>query len=398
LWDDVVALAETVYLEPTDIPAEQVKRLRVLGIALFQLGRTDPARETIAALEAMLTQYRLDRVAAADEAEAKAKAEKKPAAEVAKAMTEALQKFPDRRPPIEAALTELRGLEALARGDTAAAKKLFYASKDIPKDRLARYALAVHDTGWAERLAREDANAGPGQVARLAHLVDVLAQCGKRKEAVAEFKKLRDLAADADLTVPVMRRLAPLAQELGWPADWRNPRPPATDVGIRPPLEDLGPLYWEPTPAPEWRLPSVAGGRTGLSDYRGRPVVVIGFLGFGCVHCVEQLQAFAPVAEQYRAAGIELVSIGTDAPPSGEEAGLTVEGAAAVPFPVLADPDLTFFKAYRAYDDFEGRPLHGTFLIDAAGRIRWQDVGPEPFKDVTFLLQEAKRLLAIPPR
>ena len=36
--------------------------------------------------------------------------------------------------------------------------------------------------------------------------------------------------------------------------------------------------------------------------------------------------------------------------------------------PILADPKLELFKLYQAYDDFESQPLHGTFLIDAAGK------------------------------
>jgi hypothetical protein len=43
-------------------------------------------------------------------------------------------------------------------------------------------------------------------------------------------------------------------------------------------------------------------------------------------------------------------------------------------------------------------PLHGAFLIDAKGLIRWQDIGYQPFKDVPFLLGEAKRLLQLPDR
>ena len=55
------------------------------------------------------------------------------------------------------------------------------------------------------------------------------------------------------------------------------------------------------------------------------------------------------------------------------------------------------FKQYRAYDDFEKQPLHGTFLIDRAGLVRWQDISYEPFEEVEFLLKESKRLLAQDP-
>ena len=66
------------------------------------------------------------------------------------------------------------------------------------------------------------------------------------------------------------------------------------------------------------------------------------------------------------------------------------------PFPLLSDAGLRTFKAYRAYDDFEKMPLHGAFLIDGDGYVRWQDIGYQPFKDTAYLLGEAKRLLRIP--
>ena len=67
-------------------------------------------------------------------------------------------------------------------------------------------------------------------------------------------------------------------------------------------------------------------------------------------------------------------------------------------FPILADPELEVFRRYRAHDDFEGMPLHGTFLIDADGRVRWQDISYEPFMDPEFLLAESERLLGLPDR
>jgi hypothetical protein len=39
--------------------------------------------------------------------------------------------------------------------------------------------------------------------------------------------------------------------------------------------------------------------------------------------------------------------------------------------------------------------LHGTFVIDAHGRVVWQDISHEPFMDVDFLLKEAVRQLKL---
>ncbi len=54
------------------------------------------------------------------------------------------------------------------------------------------------------------------------------------------------------------------------------------------------------------------------------------------------------------------------------------------------------FRAYGAFDDFEDVNLHGTFLVDGDGLVRWNDVGFEPFMDAAFLLAESKRLLTRP--
>ena len=38
-----------------------------------------------------------------------------------------------------------------------------------------------------------------------------------------------------------------------------------------------------------------------------------------------------------------------------------------------------------------------TLLIDQSGHQRWQDISYTPFTDTKFLLEESKRLLALPP-
>ena len=124
-------------------------------------------------------------------------------------------------------------------------------------------------------------------------------------------------------------------------------------------------------------------------------MVVIFYLGFGCLHCVEQLKTFAPLAKEYAEAGIELVAISTDNRDDLAKSLKDFNAAGKFTLPLLSDAKLDAFRAYRAYDDFENAPLHGTFLIDAQGRARWQDIGPEPFMDARFLLNESKRLLKL---
>ena len=67
------------------------------------------------------------------------------------------------------------------------------------------------------------------------------------------------------------------------------------------------------------------------------------------------------------------------------------------PFPLVADAELGIFKKYRVFDDFEKQALHGTFVIDASGFVRWHDISYEPFMDPDFVLKEAQRLLKQSP-
>ena len=90
------------------------------------------------------------------------------------------------------------------------------------------------------------------------------------------------------------------------------------------------------------------------------------------------------------------MTIGTDSVEdlASSQSGDTEEDK--FPFPILSDPKLEIFKKYRCHDDFENLALHGTFLLDGQGRVRWQDISYEPYTDTEFLLAESKRLLALP--
>lgn len=254
--------------------------------------------------------------------------------------------------------------------------------------------LAGDLEGAAEDLRKEDKK-NPKRAETLARLVEVEHQLGKHEAAKAAFDRLRKVAGHGELDNPLFAGLAAIAQQYGLPADWRQPQPKATDAGERPPLSELGPLHWQPVSAPGFDLPSTDGGRVSLSDFRGRPVLVIFYLGFGCLHCVEQLQAFHPMVDAYKKAGIEVVAIGLDQLSGMQKSLDNLAPEDRFRFPLLADPELKSFKQWRCFDDFEGQTLHGTFLIDGRGRLRWGDISYEPFMEAEWLLRECQRLLAI---
>ncbi len=120
-------------------------------------------------------------------------------------------------------------------------------------------------------------------------------------------------------------------------------------------------------------------------------MVVIFYLGAGCLHCLEQLQSFAREAEAFQAQGITVIGVSTE-DRNTLKTNLDTYGGDGFPFTLLAGSDLVAFHNVGAFDSLHQMPLHGTFLIDARGRLLFSDIGPEPFNEPQFLLEEANRL------
>ena len=463
LWDELLSLGGTVYLQATENNDHEARRFHAFGLASLNTGDITAGKKQIAALEALakkVTPKPTTNAPAAKPAEApkvgqassqttnsssgalSSKAgDSKPTTSSSlaptggegrgegAARTNATSAPKPATPPtpatapksdtkkaapsggygggaallatgntnsITGAIAELRILIALKEGQFAAAKEQLAKATGIPKERLARLHFAAGDKAKAEQLAQEAMKSAEHQVQPLASYVDLAYRSGKFKEAYEAFYKLRELSAEADLTAPVFRRLAPVAKDLKLAADWRLPLTRPSDFGKRPSLASLGPFRWQPSAAPDFSLPDGEGKKVSLRQFRGKPVIVIFYLGAGCAHCIEQLVAFAPEAEAFNKAGISLVAVSTD---SVEGLNFTVEKAkynGGLPIPLLSDSGLKAFRAFRTHDDFEQQPLHGTFLIDGEGLIRWQDISFQPFMETKFLLTEAQRLLNLP--
>ncbi|MCC7084354.1 MAG: redoxin domain-containing protein [Pirellulales bacterium] len=310
------------------------------------------------------------------------------------ARKDAAKTFDGRIANLQQAIAELEGLEKLAEGKPEDALKLLETAKVDPLV-LARVQLDAGKRSDAEKTARSEVGNRTSEVLPLAAKIEVLWKCGKRGDAYDTFEELRRLSSTIDLDCPVFARLSPIAKEFGFTEDWRLPREMPAELGERPALDALGPEHWQPYVAPQWALNDAENQQHGQKQYEGKPVLVIFYLGYGCIHCAEQLQAFAPMTGDFADAGISIIAISTD-----NRDGLTKSLAQCddgkFPFPLVSDSELGVFKDFRVYDDFEKLPLHGTFLIDAHGLVRWQDISYEPFKDVKFVLEESNRLLALP--
>jgi peroxiredoxin/tetratricopeptide (TPR) repeat protein len=389
LWDEAICLADSPFFEATNVDAEQVRRLRMLGRACFRKGDLERGCEVLA--DCLRSKQKI--IDERDAAIAKAKDDKKPTNKIESDAKTRITR-------LDEAIAELSGYVHMHYKAYDDAKKSFAAAGKMDQSVLAELRLLSGKPEEAIDMLRRELKSHEGEVLPLARLVEMLARAGRTEDAKKEFEKLRTLAADLDVHTPIYRRLADVAKNWDVKGDWRHPRPPKTDIGQRPPLDSLGPYSWSAPPASPWRLPGEGGGERSLADGTGHPQVIVFSLGAACLHCSEQTQKFADERKKFATAGLKPVIISTDSVADLHKSAEAWKGdpndkEAAYPFPLLSDHGLATFKAWRCFDDFENKPLHGTFLVDGNGKLQWWDIGPEPFMNVDFLVEESKRLLAI---
>jgi peroxiredoxin len=387
LWDEMLKLADTMYLEPTDLPEEQAHRLYALALARFALGQTNEASRMMAAIEGCADQLRHERFEAAEKAETAAKKDKKDTSEP---MVKAMKGFNDRIERVQRYRDELKIWSLVAEAKTNEARELLRDANDLPKAQRARLWHALDDSTNCIKLAKELVSTSTNQAPELALTAYLYWESGDKKAARTTFKQLRAISAKFDLDTPILARLAPIVDDLGLQRDWRVEARKRKDVGKRPPLDSLGPFRWSPYAAPDWKFVDARNHDVSLAECKGRPVLLVFYLGGGCAHCVEQLGLLADHVKDFEAQGIRIVAVSSES--ADVRTTATAKGRDTFPFTLVADSSLKTFKAYRAYDDFERMPLHATFLIDGNGKVRWQDISYEPFTDVKFLLAESKRL------
>jgi peroxiredoxin len=151
---------------------------------------------------------------------------------------------------------------------------------------------------------------------------------------------------------------------------------------------DTGPLLRSGAAAPDFELPTLAGGFDGLDRYRGR-VVFVNFWATWCTPCREEAPALQRLREALHGSGFEVLAVSIDEPGARQK----VEGFArefGLDFPILLDPERRVYGAYQAY----GVPE--TFLIDKGGRVIERFIGPENWDDARFQ-RAIRRLIELEP-
>jgi peroxiredoxin/tetratricopeptide (TPR) repeat protein len=381
LWTTALELQRDGLLEPCDSVFGEAMRLRILGRSLFRLGRTAEAEDVVAEAAALLPRARAERARGMDEAEDESIAAGAEDAKTDERLERALHSGTNVVREVLDLQQELVAEGLLAAGDAAAALAIFEKIEHLPPSLLADARLSAGQAQAAVELLKAEVEEEPNRFETLARLVLAYRAAADPAQADALAQREAELAKMPAASGPLARRLGlpePRAVTLAdFPADF----------GTRPDLTMLGPKTWQPWSAPASEVPIQAG----------RPTLVVFYLGFECLHCIEQLRALAPHAGDFAALGVDVVAVGTDTAERVAESLAEMDPAERFPFALFADPAQRAFRQWRCYDDFEDMPLHGTFLVDARGKVRWQDISYEPFTEIEWLVAESRRLLALAP-
>jgi mycoredoxin-dependent peroxiredoxin len=122
--------------------------------------------------------------------------------------------------------------------------------------------------------------------------------------------------------------------------------------------------------APEFDLAVAHDERVKLSDFRGRSNVLLVFHPFAFTPvCEDEARDLQENLESFRQAGTEIVLVSCDASPARQ--AWKRELGAEYTFASDFWPHGTAARAYGVFNEANGAPHRGTFLIDSGGTIIW---------------------------
>lgn len=113
-------------------------------------------------------------------------------------------------------------------------------------------------------------------------------------------------------------------------------------------------------PAPDFTLINMQGQSVGLSDFRGK-VVIVSFWATWCPPCREEMPSMEKLYREKRAAGLEILAINTEE--NGKRAVSKFLQRTPSSFPILLDSDS---EATNSYGVFR---LPESFIIDRNGVV-----------------------------
>jgi peroxiredoxin len=128
------------------------------------------------------------------------------------------------------------------------------------------------------------------------------------------------------------------------------------------------------TPAPDFSLPSTPDQKVALSEFRGKPVVLVFYPADWSPVCSDQLGLYNELLTEFSDYDAQVIGISCD----GIWCHLAFSKDRHLHIPLLADfePKGAVAKAYGVYSEKDGESQRALFVIDAEGVIRWSYVSP----------------------
>ena len=118
--------------------------------------------------------------------------------------------------------------------------------------------------------------------------------------------------------------------------------------------------------APDFTLPGTGGRSYSLSDYTGRPVVVVFYPGDDTAVCTKQLSSYSNELSAFEGVGAQVLAISAQDVESHEK----FAAKHGFGFPLLADTDKAVATKYGTVGPL-GFPRRSVFVVDAKGVIRY---------------------------
>ena len=128
------------------------------------------------------------------------------------------------------------------------------------------------------------------------------------------------------------------------------------------------------TLAPEFTLSNTPTHQISLSEYRGRPVVLVFYPADWSAVCGDQITFLNELLPEFQRLGAELVGISVDSVYSH----MAFAESRKLRFPLLADfePKGAVARAYGVYRQKDGIAERALFVLDANGIVAWSYVSP----------------------
>ncbi len=128
------------------------------------------------------------------------------------------------------------------------------------------------------------------------------------------------------------------------------------------------------TPAPDFRLPSTPDQLVSLSEFRGRPVILVFYPADWSPVCGDQTTLYNQLLPEFNRFNAELIGISVD----GAWCHMAFAHDRRLKFPLLADfePKGAVARSYGVYRDKDGCCERALFVLDGDGIIRWSYVSP----------------------